>query len=385
METEIDFKAIRSKHPLEDVVERKVEPLSANRKVHCPFHQENTPSLHVRLDGTWHCYGCGKGGDVLDFLAYLHEGRKAEGATLFRILDMLGEVGITPLTDEEREVRYEEKRKQRETAKQRVLASREEFFSYSLKAQRNLTEEHRDVFRSWGIGDEWMGRARLGWDGKRLTIPSFFRGVTFGIKRRLLPVLEKLAPPDEPKYISLKGSSPGIYNGDILLSQPSHVIVCEDEKSALAICSGGGVAIASTGGASFWRSQKASWWGRWLGSIPQLYFWRDADEVGVPRWEAGKAYQKGDKVIAPHRGDRFFLKCEEGGQASESFPVGLLEPHSIMEEGGVKWRVCPNPGLQCALDFRAKFPRAEIVDSAPYKDASDALADGIDWREVVTP
>lgn len=36
-----------------------------------------------------------------------------------------------------------------------------------------------------------------------------------------------------------------------------------------------------------------------------------------------------------------------------------------------------------ALDFRRWFPRVEIVDSAPYKDASDALAAGIAWQEVV--
>lgn len=35
------------------------------------------------------------------------------------------------------------------------------------------------------------------------------------------------------------------------------------------------------------------------------------------------------------------------------------------------------------LDFRGWFPRVEIVDSAPYKDASDALAAGVEWQEVV--
>ena len=35
----------------------------------CPLHGEKTPSLKV-YDGTrgWHCFGCGKGGDVLDFV-----------------------------------------------------------------------------------------------------------------------------------------------------------------------------------------------------------------------------------------------------------------------------------------------------------------------------
>ena len=39
----------------------------------CPFHGEKTPSFHVYRDkGFFHCFGCGKGGDVIKFLE-LHE------------------------------------------------------------------------------------------------------------------------------------------------------------------------------------------------------------------------------------------------------------------------------------------------------------------------
>ncbi len=35
----------------------------------CPFHDEKTPSLNVRpTHGTFHCFGCGEGGSVLDFV-----------------------------------------------------------------------------------------------------------------------------------------------------------------------------------------------------------------------------------------------------------------------------------------------------------------------------
>lgn len=33
----------------------------------CPFHSEDTPSLKLYADG-WHCFGCGAGGDVIDFV-----------------------------------------------------------------------------------------------------------------------------------------------------------------------------------------------------------------------------------------------------------------------------------------------------------------------------
>ncbi|MBR2835608.1 MAG: DNA primase [Coriobacteriales bacterium] len=35
----------------------------------CPFHNEKTSSFHVRPDnGYWHCFGCGKGGDIFTFV-----------------------------------------------------------------------------------------------------------------------------------------------------------------------------------------------------------------------------------------------------------------------------------------------------------------------------
>lgn len=38
-------------------------------KALCPFHNEKTPSFHLNTDkGLYHCFGCGKSGDVIDFV-----------------------------------------------------------------------------------------------------------------------------------------------------------------------------------------------------------------------------------------------------------------------------------------------------------------------------
>lgn len=38
----------------------------------CPFHNEKTPSLKIYPDGSgWHCFGCHRGGSVIDFTVEL--------------------------------------------------------------------------------------------------------------------------------------------------------------------------------------------------------------------------------------------------------------------------------------------------------------------------
>ncbi|MGV8857326.1 DNA primase [Rhodoglobus sp.] len=67
-----DIDEVRSRTNLADIVGDYVALKSAgsgSMKGLCPFHEERSPSFHVRPQvGFYHCFGCGEGGDVFTFL-----------------------------------------------------------------------------------------------------------------------------------------------------------------------------------------------------------------------------------------------------------------------------------------------------------------------------
>mgnify|MGYP000476347481 CR=1 FL=1 len=67
-----DVQYIRHNAPIDDVIGQYTQLKNAGggaKKGLCPFHDEKSPSFHVTPSkGYYHCFGCGKGGDVISFL-----------------------------------------------------------------------------------------------------------------------------------------------------------------------------------------------------------------------------------------------------------------------------------------------------------------------------
>ena len=71
----VDIPALKRRYPLGDVVEASGVKLVGRSRVRqgvCPFHDETAGSFTVYADSQrWYCFGCGLGGDVLDFIQRL--------------------------------------------------------------------------------------------------------------------------------------------------------------------------------------------------------------------------------------------------------------------------------------------------------------------------
>src|ERR1700742_2484953 len=84
-----DIAAIRDKNRIDEVVGDYVQLRRAGAdslKGLCPFHDEKSPSFHVRPNhGHFHCFGCGEGGDVYAFV------QKIEHVTFVEAVELLAD------------------------------------------------------------------------------------------------------------------------------------------------------------------------------------------------------------------------------------------------------------------------------------------------------
>lgn len=161
-----DIAAVRERAKIEEVVGQHVTLKSAgvgSMKGLCPFHDERTPSFHVRPQlGLWHCFGCDEGGDVISFVQKLDHLTFADA-----VEHLAARVGLQLRYEDDggaRRPREEPGRRQRLIEANRVAA---EFFVEQLggaeagAAQAFLAERGFDRSAAAQFG---VGYAPKGWD-----------------------------------------------------------------------------------------------------------------------------------------------------------------------------------------------------------------------------
>lgn len=125
----------------------------------CPFHQEKTPSMSVdKGRGLYHCFGCGKGGDVFSFV------EETQGVDFAEALDLLArKAGITLTRDPDAA-----KRRGRQGAAVEALRRAIDLYHQRLKKSPEAGPA-RAYLRGRGydvdVIDEWkLGFAGVNWD-----------------------------------------------------------------------------------------------------------------------------------------------------------------------------------------------------------------------------
>ena len=143
----------------------RLQKAGINYRANCPFHGEKTPSFFVSpTRQIWHCFGCGKGGDVFKFVMEI------EGHEFPEALALLASRAGIILKREDPRIRSERNR----------LYQINEEAAHIFEKNLSLTPAARDYLKKRGVKEETIKEFRIGfapqsWDFllKSLTANGF--------------------------------------------------------------------------------------------------------------------------------------------------------------------------------------------------------------------
>ncbi|MBQ7207412.1 MAG: DNA primase [Lentisphaeria bacterium] len=328
---------------------------NASFKGLCPFHQEKTPSFHV--DGSrqmFHCFGCGKGGDVVRFVM------DKENLSFVDAVHMLASrAGV--VIPEYAGASSPEEARQRGSQRERLLALNEAmaaFFAENLRRDpqgpaavylrgRGLSPEDARRFRIGAAPDGWtagleFARSR-GFTDKEMLAAGLarqkegsarcydqFRGrLTFAIANEHGRVCGFSArsleakPADGGKYINTP-ETPVFHKGHLLyglaaarkaIAESGHAILCEGQMDTIAFHRAGVDCAVAPLGTAFTPDQ-AKILKRYTSRLLLAF---DSDGAGQ------KAVERAAEILLPLSMDVRVISIPGGKDPDELFSTGGAE------------------------------------------------------------
>jgi DNA primase len=167
------FGILRLLSPIEEIKNRldivevvsgyiKLQKAGRNFRANCPFHHEKTPSLMISPERQiWHCFGCGKGGDIFGFV------KEIEGLEFVETLRLLAQRAGVILKKQDPKIKDEKERLTQ------ICALSAKFFSKQLeegktggKIKKYLLERgiNQDSINNWQLGfapDDWHALSKF--------------------------------------------------------------------------------------------------------------------------------------------------------------------------------------------------------------------------------
>jgi len=339
---------LRRRTTLSSVVGRHVKlTRRGNRMIGlCPFHNEKTPSFHVRDDeGYYHCFGCGVSGDAIAFL------REKEGLGFMESVRTLADMAglAVPQTTPEDPAATEKR-----SIQMTILDETARQYQSALAEDGNPA---RGYLGRRGISDEMIREFRLGYAKPRGLVDAMARFghspevlIEAGVARRsdrdqavydyfrnrlMFPIADMrgriiafgaraLSDEQQPKYLN-SGESPlfqkkavlyGAHLARVAARQNLPLVVCEGYMDVIAIHQAGIAAAVAPLGTALTEDQIRLLWR--MNEQPLLCF--DGDSAG--RSAALKALIRALPLLEPGKSFRLML-----------LPPGR-DPDDILREDG---------------------------------------------------
>ncbi len=288
----VDIPALKRRHPLGDVVEAAGVQLRGRGRVRqgrCPFHEETEGSFTVYADTQrFYCFGCGLGGDVLDFI------QRSDGVGLREAIRRLGAAPERPATTAAPRPapRTPESAPVRDAA---LLTAAMRCYARQLQlcepAQAHLASRGiaAEAAQRLGLGycsghglHSWLTEA--GFDGRRvldsglvsegrerfrgmIVVPEFVAGRVHWIAGR------SIWPDAKPRFQALPGAKPVLGLSRLPAASP-WIVVAEGLFDWLVLAGWGLPAVAALGTQGMDRLTSS------LQDQPRLFLAFDADEAG---------------------------------------------------------------------------------------------------------
>lgn len=153
-----DIELIKSKLDIVDIVGSYLPDMKRagnNYKARCPFHGEKTPSFMVNPAlQIYKCFGCGKGGDVINFL------QEIEGLEFSEALKLSAEKAHVELTQHISQVSKKEEEEKKKIIEANTLAAK--FFHYLLTNHQS-GKKGRDYATKRGMNAEVIKEFLMGY------------------------------------------------------------------------------------------------------------------------------------------------------------------------------------------------------------------------------
>ncbi len=387
---------IRSRCDIVDVIGSYVQLKRAGSNTYkglCPFHQEKTPSFHVDASRQmYHCFGCGKGGDVFRFFM------DRENVGFYDALHMLASrVGVIIPEDSGGGERDREEERRRADARERLYRINETFaglfYRHLVKhpdspaarylAGRGIPLEIAEKFKIGAVPDQWTacldtGR-KLGYSAEEMLAAGLvarkeetgryydqFKGrLAFAIENEHGRVVGFSArsleakPLNGRKYVNTPETA--IFKkGNLLyalplarkmMSEKNMAILCEGQLDTIAFHRAGFECAVAPQGTAFTENQA-----RMLKRhANRIFLAFDADAAGQ------KAILRAVEILLPLSMEINVIRIPGGKDPDELFAHGGAAAVSAAVEGAVSWLRILCDGLPERFDFASPVGRASAV------------------------